>query len=236
MEKENTSIRLKQLMKERNLRQVDILNLTIPYCIKYDVKMNKSDISQYVSGKNEPSQDKLVVLGMALNVSEAWLMGYDVDRNRDDAKSIGEFELFEELLALTGWTYEVFSECDGLSANEYLDDEDRLNCGRGSSTEDCNKCELYQPYYYLTNNKLYYKITKQEFEDLSYCIKPYLEFRINQLLSKKEGISDHEYELREGLIEPDEIELNAAREDSAGATEEQKKHADNIMMDDSEWE
>lgn len=80
----NTSERLKQIMKERNLRQIDILNLTAPYCEKYQVKMNKSDISQYVSGKNEPSQDKLVVLGMALNVSEAWLMGFEVQKARAD--------------------------------------------------------------------------------------------------------------------------------------------------------
>lgn len=78
----NTSQRLKQLMTERNLRQIDILNLTKPYCDKYNVKMNKSDISQYVSGKNEPSQDKLVVLGMALNVQESWLMGYDSQKER----------------------------------------------------------------------------------------------------------------------------------------------------------
>lgn len=73
MEKVSSSERFKTLMDERNLRQVDILNLVLPYCKKYNVKMNKSDISQYVSGKTEPSQEKLVVLGMALNVSESWL-------------------------------------------------------------------------------------------------------------------------------------------------------------------
>lgn len=82
MKKENTAIRLKKIMQERNLRQVDILNKTLPYCVKYDVKMNKSDISQYCSGKTEPNQDKLFVLGEALNVSEAWLMGYDVPMER----------------------------------------------------------------------------------------------------------------------------------------------------------
>ena len=49
--RENTAARLKQIMEERKLKQVDILNLSLPYCKKYDVKMNKSDISQYVSGK-----------------------------------------------------------------------------------------------------------------------------------------------------------------------------------------
>lgn len=76
----NTSKRLKQLMNERNLRQVDILNASQHFCKQYDVKMNKSDISQYCSGKVEPNQDKLFVLSAALNVNVSWLMGYDVPR------------------------------------------------------------------------------------------------------------------------------------------------------------
>lgn len=74
----NTSQRLKEIMKLRNLRQVDILEKAKPFCKKYNVKMNKSDLSQYVSGLVEPGQEKLSVLGMALDVSETWLMGFDV--------------------------------------------------------------------------------------------------------------------------------------------------------------
>lgn len=86
MKKENTATRLREIMGKRNLRQIDILNLTVPYCEKYDVKMNKSDLSQYCSGKTEPNQDKLYVLGLALGVSEAWLMGYDVPMERGNFK------------------------------------------------------------------------------------------------------------------------------------------------------
>lgn len=82
MNKVCTAERLKYLMKLKNLRQIDILNLSIPFCNKFSVKMNKSDISQYVSGKVEPSQEKLVILGMALNVAESWLMGFDVPMER----------------------------------------------------------------------------------------------------------------------------------------------------------
>lgn len=78
----NTSTRLKKIMTDNNMRQVDILKRVEPYCQIYNIKMNKSDISQYVSGKVEPSQDKLVILSMALNVSEAWLMGFDVPAQR----------------------------------------------------------------------------------------------------------------------------------------------------------
>ena len=84
MDRVSTAHRLKQIMEERNLKQIDILNLSLPICTKYNIKMNKSDISQYVSGKVEPSQEKLVVLGMALNVAESWLMGFDVAMERKD--------------------------------------------------------------------------------------------------------------------------------------------------------
>jgi transcriptional regulator with XRE-family HTH domain len=83
MKTENTSIRLKKVMDAKHLRQVDIIEMTKPYCEKYNVKFNKSDISQYVSGAVEPGQDKLSVLSLALGVSEAWLMGYDVPMNVD---------------------------------------------------------------------------------------------------------------------------------------------------------
>lgn len=96
MKRKTTSERLKQIMEERNLKQIDILNLSLPICSKYDIKMNKSDISQYVSGKVEPSQEKLVVLGLALNVTESWLMGFDVSPQRKDSKLQAEedFQIF----------------------------------------------------------------------------------------------------------------------------------------------
>lgn len=90
MEKETTADRLKQIMKENNLKQVDILKLTESLCEEYDVKMNKSDISQYVAGKVEPNQQKLFVLGKALNVSEAWLMGYDAPKERNGSYNENE--------------------------------------------------------------------------------------------------------------------------------------------------
>lgn len=84
MEKESTAIRLKKIMSDRNLRQVDILELCKPYCQKFDVKLGRNDLSQYVSGKVEPGQKKLTILGLALNVNEAWLMGFNVPMERND--------------------------------------------------------------------------------------------------------------------------------------------------------
>lgn len=77
--KVTTSDRLKEIMVTRGLRQVDILELCKPYSERFGVKICKNDLSQYVSGKVKPGQDKLSLLAMALNVKEIWLMGYDVD-------------------------------------------------------------------------------------------------------------------------------------------------------------
>lgn len=79
----NTSSRLKALMQERGIRQVDVLNAAKPFCAQYGVRLEKNDLSQYVNGKVEPKQEKLTILGLALNVSETWLMGYDVPRSRN---------------------------------------------------------------------------------------------------------------------------------------------------------
>ena len=84
MEKKHTSERLKEIMKERNLKQIDIIRLAKPFCTDYGVRLGRNDISQYLSGKVEPRQKKLFVLSKALNVNPAWLMGYNVPINAED--------------------------------------------------------------------------------------------------------------------------------------------------------
>lgn len=112
MDRVSTAERLKQIMQERSLKQVDILNLSLPICAKYDVKMNKSDISQYVSGKVEPSQEKLVVLGMALNVTESWLMGFDTSPERKDTpvQADEDFDIFYKYSLLSKRDKKVVSD------------------------------------------------------------------------------------------------------------------------------
>jgi len=115
MKVSNTAERLKRVMSERGLKQVDIIAMCKPHCERYGVKMNKSDISQYVSGKSEPSQDKLVVLAMALNVQESWLMGFDVPEKKP-AASIEDDELDESKKALM----QLVRNCSEESAGRLL--------------------------------------------------------------------------------------------------------------------
>lgn len=83
MSKKSTAYRLQQIMDERNLKQAEIVELCQPICKKYKERLGKNDLSQYVSGKVVPGQRKLTILAEALNVSESWLMGYDVPAERN---------------------------------------------------------------------------------------------------------------------------------------------------------
>nr|DAS20195.1 MAG TPA: repressor protein [Caudoviricetes sp.] len=81
--KNTTSSRLKQVMSERNLKQVDVISLSKPHQKELGVKLGKSALSQYINGKSTPDQEKLVLLSKTLGVSEAWLMGYDAPMVND---------------------------------------------------------------------------------------------------------------------------------------------------------
>ena len=65
--------RIKTALLKRGMKQSDLCQTT---------KIPKSAISQYISGAFEPKQDRIYLIAKALNVSEAWLMGFDVPMER----------------------------------------------------------------------------------------------------------------------------------------------------------
>lgn len=102
--KENTAQRLARIMNERNLRQVDILKKSEKFQKELGIKLGKSALSQYVSGKSIPDQDKLVLLAKTLDVSEAWLMGYDTNEQQTESNkpSIDLSDLREKVVMFDG--------------------------------------------------------------------------------------------------------------------------------------
>lgn len=76
--KKDTSTRLQELMAIKNINQVDLCQRTgIP----------KSSMSMYLSGERSPRQNRLSQIAEKFNISEAWLMGYDVPMGRTDSLS-----------------------------------------------------------------------------------------------------------------------------------------------------
>lgn len=106
MRKYETADRIRQLMEEKNWKQVDIFNNSKPFQEKLGVKLGKSAISQYVNGVQAPDQRRLTLLALTFNVSEAWLMGYDVPRERETTAETGYSETDLRKLAESAKTFD----------------------------------------------------------------------------------------------------------------------------------
>lgn len=70
--------RLRQVMREKGLKQVDVIRLVQSLEENDRVKLGKSHISQYLSGKTEPRMEVMKALSKALEVNQLWLLGEDV--------------------------------------------------------------------------------------------------------------------------------------------------------------
>lgn len=72
--------RLKAVMAEHKITQTELAKRT---------GIRQSSISDWLNNRYEPKQDKVYILANALNVSPAWLLGYD-DSNIPPVQSIPE--------------------------------------------------------------------------------------------------------------------------------------------------
>lgn len=119
-----TAHRIKEALDLRGMKQADLVEKT---------GIGKSSISTYISGSYEPKQKNLYKIAKALNVSLAWLIGYDVPMDStltpDEAwdKEAAEFQLimdedlkkeqaFKTQLESMGWSYEP--EDNGLQPDD----------------------------------------------------------------------------------------------------------------------
>lgn len=72
-----TTERLQAAMRETGKKQIDLARET---------GLSHSTISRYISGAVEPRQDATHKLAVVLGVSEMWLWGYDVPKQRTAAQ------------------------------------------------------------------------------------------------------------------------------------------------------
>ena len=81
--------RIKQMMQIRDITQADLARIT---------GIRASSISDYLSGKYQPKQDKIALIADALSVNPGWLMGYD-EPKKPISSSIVEKKENRDLLA-----------------------------------------------------------------------------------------------------------------------------------------
>ncbi|WP_415347843.1 helix-turn-helix domain-containing protein, partial [Clostridium perfringens] len=77
------SERIKEGLALREMKQADLVNIS---------GISKGALSSYISGTYEPKQRNIYKIAKALNVNEAWLMGYDVPLERTE-NSINSSEI-----------------------------------------------------------------------------------------------------------------------------------------------
>lgn len=84
MTKTSFASRLQELLDFYGIKAADLSKKT---------GISKSSISHYLKGDWEAKQDTLMIIADAYNVSEAWLMGYDVNMKKEPAeKNYSELE------------------------------------------------------------------------------------------------------------------------------------------------
>lgn len=74
---DSISARLKEILRIRDIAQIDFIRIAEPICAKAGVKLSPSKFNQYVTGKSTPDQGMIVILAEVLDVNPAWLAGWD---------------------------------------------------------------------------------------------------------------------------------------------------------------
>ena len=65
--------RLREALNAAGKKQADLVR---------DTGLDRGSVSSYLSGKYEPKQKAIYKMAQYLDVSEAWLLGYDVPKHR----------------------------------------------------------------------------------------------------------------------------------------------------------
>ena len=106
-----TSERLREAMAEAGKKQSDLANET---------GLQKSAISRYLSGEYEPKQKAINKMAIALGVSDMWLWGFDVPKQRsvEQKKNDDLVQVIAKLRKDPGF-YEVVSILADLPEAEY---------------------------------------------------------------------------------------------------------------------
>lgn len=78
--------RIEKALTMRNMKQSELCKLA-------DVP--KSSLCLYLKGAYEPKQDKIFKMAKVLNVSESWLMGYDVSIGNEELTPTAQIDLTE---------------------------------------------------------------------------------------------------------------------------------------------
>lgn len=250
MSKVGIKNRIKEALKIREMTQSELAE---------KANIDKGQLSSYISGKYKPRQNNIDALSLALNVNEAWLMGFNVPMERDkyEDQKIITYDILrcdvEKLLKQAEYTIVDSDDNDIItiinskreivcSLHEYelvgiyqtLIENGNLSV-QALITEAASGWKKIDAYFYgkeasdeiykkLAKNMLRFQGKQKELNEIYLQLSSNNQGRVNSYAKKLYDIQQMD----------DALALDAAND--RGATAEQKKNADDIMHDDSEWE
>lgn len=243
MDKVDIKDRIKKALEIREITQSELAE---------KANIDKGQLSSYISGKYKPRQNNIDSLATALNVNEAWLMGFDVPMERDyyedqkiitlDAKSDAAITLLKEggyivsysdspkddIVTIINSKHEPVScmhEYELINKYESLEQRNML------TAEALAEIDLVALDKYKAARKEYARLWNIQFFEKK-ILNPFSQLNDD---NKKKSIAYTENLLSNQKME--EELLNAAHERTdIEVTDEMRQHDDDIMDDDSEWE
>lgn len=107
----STHERLREAMGDAKIKQIELST---------ESGLSHSTISRYLSGKVEPRQEAIIKLSKVLGVSEWWLWGYDVPKNRtpEHKKNDALVDVIKQLRVDPDF-FDVVTQLAELPAEEY---------------------------------------------------------------------------------------------------------------------
>ena len=107
----STATRLREALAAAGKKQADLVR---------DTGLDRGAISSYLSGKYEPKQTATHKMAQALGVSEMWLVGYDVPKERTAEQKKND-DLVQVIVKLRSDPdfFEVVSILAGLKPDDY---------------------------------------------------------------------------------------------------------------------
>ena len=112
---EETSRRLRELLSERNMKAIELAELS---------GVNRSNISQYVNGVHVPNTTTAYKMAQVLRCNPAYLMGFDVNPHSSIEAAEYTFEAPKGTVTLSSHDYTV-EDLKGLSFTIEANNEDK---------------------------------------------------------------------------------------------------------------
>lgn len=247
MDKVDIKDRIKEAMELREINQTELSK---------KANIDKGQLSSYIAGKYKPRQNNIEALSIALDVNEAWLMGFDVPMEKDSYAQFSSPSTigFEITARSLKYSPEIFKDlCDSI---KNIDVANNMTISDGDTVFDSVYDLLTSPLVSYEKKAIFLRTmidfviydTKKEKLFVLYdsgkneskqVLENILQNCHNLTLEGLHKIEEYTSDISSvnSYLKPSTEEnsfLNAAHENSP--TFKQKNDADNIMMNDDEWE